>query len=140
MPSAAITGDGTKLAMKATANAVAYTDIAEVFDVTPPNEMDDEIEVTHYGSGGTKEYIGGLTDPGEVTFQMNAIPGSAAELMILEAKAGKRPRGFRLTYPNGATTVFDLLIRGYEPAVPLNDRMTATVTGRVSGVVTRAGA
>lgn len=137
--SAAISGIGINLAMKATDDASVYTDIAEVFDITPPQAMDDEIEVTHFKSpDGNKEFIGGLTDPGECTFSINYIPGNATESMLLDAKATRKPRSFKMTWPNGYTWTFDLLVRGFQPTAPLNDRLTAEVTGRVSGSVTRA--
>lgn len=138
---AAITGLGLKFGIKATANATTYTDVAEVFDITPPQEMDDEIEATHYQSpDGFKEFIGGLTDPGECTFSLNYIPGSAAETLILSTKATRKARGVRITWPNGFTWTFDLLIRGFQPTAPLNDRLTAEITGRVSGSIIRAAA
>jgi hypothetical protein len=137
--SAAITGIGLKFGIKPTQAATTYTDVAEVFDLTPPQEMDDEIEVTHYQSpDGFKEFIGGLTDPGECTFSINYVPGSSTETLILGAKAGKKARGVRVTWPNGWTWTFDLLIRGFQPTAPLNDKLTAEITGRVSGSVVRA--
>lgn len=139
--SQAMTGLGIVLAMKATAAAAAYTDIGEPFEITPPEQMDDEIEVTNFGSpDGVKEYIGGLTDPGECTFSINYVPGGATEKLILDAKATKRPVPFKFTWPNGVTWSFDLLIRGFQPTAPLNDKLTAEITGRVSGSVVRAAA
>lgn len=137
--SQAMTGLGLIFEIKTTPTGATYAAIAEVFDITPPEQMDDEIEVTHFASPeGVKEFIGGLTDPGECSFQLNYVPESATEDMLLEAKATRRPRGVRITWPNGATWTFDLLIRGYQPTAPLNDRLTVTVTGRVSGAIVRA--
>lgn len=139
--SQAMTGLGIVIAMKATANATVYTPIGEPFEITPPEQMDDEIEVTHFQSpDGVKEFIGGLTDPGECSFNINYVPDSPTEKMILDAKATRKPRGFKFTWPNGATWSFDLLIRGYQPTAPLNDRLTCQVTGRVSGSIVRAAA
>lgn len=139
--SAATTGIGIKFGMKSTPSATTYTDLAEVFDITPPQEMDDEIEVTHYQSpDGFKEFIGGLTDPGECTLSLNYVPGSATETLILSTKATRKARGVRLTWPNGWTWTFDLLVRSFQPTAPLNDRLTAEVTGRVSGSIIRAAA
>jgi hypothetical protein len=139
--SQAMTGLGIVIAMKATANASVYTPIGEPFEITPPEQMDDEIEVTHFLSpDGVKEFIGGLTDPGECSFNVNYVPDSPTEKMILDAKATRKPRAFKFTWPNGATWSFDLLIRGYQPTAPLNDRLTCQVTGRVSGSIVRAAA
>jgi len=134
--SQAMTGLGIVIGMKATATATTYTDIGEPIEITPPEQMDDEIEVTHFNSpGGVKEFIGGLTDPGECTFTINYIPGGPTETLILGAKSERRPRGFQLVWPNGVKWTFDLLIRGFQPTAPLNDRLTAEITGRVSGSI-----
>jgi hypothetical protein len=136
--SQAMTGLGIVIRMKAAANAASFTEIGEPFEITPPEQMDDEIEVTHFGSpDGVKEFIGGLTDPGECSFNINYVPGGPTEDMILQAKAGRKPVPFEFEWPNGAVWAFDLLIRGYQPTAPLNDRLTCQVTGRVSGSIVR---
>lgn len=139
--SQAMTGLGIVLAMKATANAADYTAIGEPFEITPPQQMDDEIEVTNFNSpDGTKEFIGGLTDPGECSFNVNYVPGGDTEELLFAAKATRKPRAFKITWPNGTTWSFDLLIRGLQPTAPLNDRLVLQVTGRVSGSIVRADA
>jgi len=139
--SQAMTGLGIKIEMKSTPAGSTYVAIGEPFEITPPEQMDDEIEVTHFQSpDGVKEFIGGLTDPGECSFNINYVPGGATEELLLAAKATRKPRGFRFTWPNNATWTFDLLIRGYQPTAPLNDRLTCQVTGRVSGSIVRAAA
>ncbi len=137
--SQAMTGLGIIIAMKATAAAAAYTDIGEPFEIEPPEQMDDEIEVSNFLSpNGFKEFIGGMTDPGECTFSINYIPGGPTEELIFGAKATKRSVPFKFTWPNGAVWSFNLLIRGFKPTAPLNDRLTAQITGRVSGSIIRA--
>lgn len=137
--SQAMTGLGIVISMKATAAAATYTDIGEPFEIEPPEQMDDEIEVSNFASpDGFKEFIGGMTDPGECTFGINYIPGGATETLIFGAKATKRSVPFKFTWPNGAVWSFNLLIRGFKPTAPLNDRLTAQITGRVSGSIVRA--
>lgn len=139
--SQAMTGLGIVLAMKATPAATTYTAIGEPFEITPPQQMDDEIEVTNFSSpDGVKEFIGGLTDPGECSFNVNYVPGGPTETLLFDAKATRKPRAFKITWPNGTTWSFDLLIRGLQPTAPLNDRLVLQVTGRVSGSIVRAAA
>lgn len=114
-----------------------YTAIAEVFDITPPNETTDVIDASHLGSPD-REFIMGLTDPGETSFEMNFVPGSASETALLAAKASRTAKKFRIVFPNLYTWSFNGLVTGYEPAVPNDDKMTATVTIKVTGSVTRA--
>lgn len=140
--SQAMTGLGIVIRMKATPTAPSFTAIGEPFEITPPQQLDDEIEVTHFASpDGVKEYIGGLTDPGECSFTVNYVPGGPTEELILGAKALRKPVPFEFDWPNGEVWAFDLLVRGFQPTAPLNDRLTAQVTGRVSGSIVRnAGA
>jgi len=115
-------------------NEATWIELAEVFDITPPNDTVDEVDATHMQSPNrTREFIPGLIDPGEASFEMNFIPGSASDLLIGEIKtAGERVR-CRVTFPNGVTWKFSGWVSGYEPAVPTDDKMTATVTWRVTG-------
>lgn len=115
-------------------NEATWIDLAEVFDITPPNDTVDEVDATHMQSPNrTREFIPGLIDPGEASFEMNFVPGSPSDLLIAEIKtAGERVR-CRLTFPNGVTWKFSGWVSSYEPAVPTDDKMTATVTWRVTG-------
>ena len=115
-------------------NGSTWTTLAEVFDITPPNDTVDEIDATHMQSPNrTREFIPGLIDPGEASFEMNFVPGSASDLKIASLKgAGTRVK-CRITFPNSVSWTFSGWVSGYEPAVPTDDKMTATVTWRVTG-------
>lgn len=139
MPTQAAIGHGTKFELGDGADPEVFTEIAEIFDFTPPNETTDTIDATNFQSPNRyREFIMGLTDPGEISFEMNFVPGSTSETKILAAKASQTAKTGRITFPNDWTWTFDVLITGYEPAVPADDKMTATVTGKVSGSVVRA--
>lgn len=115
-----------------------FYQIAEAYNLTPPDSQADEIDVTHFQSTA-REFILGIDDNGECVFEMNFLPGSISEQKILAAKAAKEERAMKLTYPNGSEWSFMVLIKGYSPAVPVDDRMTCTVSGRVTGPIARAG-
>lgn len=140
MTTQAAIGNGTQFQIEgATANT--FDTIAEVFDISPPNETTDVIDATTFGSAdGMREYILGLTDPGECSFEMNFVPGSASEQKILTVKAARAAKKFRIVFPNLATWTFSGLLTGYEPAVPNDDKMTATVTIKLTGSVLREAA
>lgn len=119
-----------------------YTALAEVFNITPPSATLDIIDVTHMQSPNrTREFISGLIDPGESGFEMNFIPGSTSddrlhEILNLPVGVSRR-RSCRISYPNGHTHTFDAELMTYEPAVPTDDKMTATVTWKVTGAISR---
>lgn len=116
-----------------------WADLGEVTSLTPPALAVDAIDVTHMQSAnGTREFIPGLMDPGECSMEMNFLPGSASEALILSVLRTKVK--MRNTFPGGETSTFDAIITGYALAVPMDDKMTATLTVKVSGVVVNAAA
>jgi len=125
--------------------SLVYEDLGEVFNITPPSNTVDQVDVTHMTSPNRRrEYIDGLIDPGECSFEMNYVPGSPSDIILLgilnTAPGTDRSRNCRIIYPNGIQDTFLANLSTYEPAVPTDDKMTAAVTFRVTGDVTRADA
>lgn len=117
-----------------TDDGATYVDLAEISDITPPSSTIDMVDATHTQSpNADREFIIGLNDPGEASFEMNFIPGSAADLKIQTIKAARARVKCRITFPNGVTWTFSGLLMTYEPAVPTDDKMTASVSWKVSG-------
>lgn len=135
MATQASIGNGAQFQIES-ATPGTFTALAEVYDITPPNETTDIIDASHMGSPN-REFIMGLTDPGETSFEMNFVPGSTREGLLLAAKASRSAKKFRIVFPNDATWTFDGLVTGYEPAMPNDDKMTCTVTIKVTGAVLR---
>lgn len=137
-------GYGTRFYMAATPGAAALTKLAEVTSVTPPEDEVAEVEVTHYESPGrTREFIAGLSDAGSTTLEMNWVPGSATDDLLVAAKADRKVRIMRIVTPPGDGSqqfTFPAYVSGYTRALPLDDRMTATVTLRIAGAVVEADA
>lgn len=117
-----------------TDDGATWTDLAEVSNITPPSSTIDMIDATHMQSPNSdREFIIGLNDPGEASFEMNFVPGSVSDLLIQEVKLARERIKCRITFPNAVTWTFSGLLMTYEPAVPTDDKMTATVTFKVSG-------
>jgi hypothetical protein len=115
-------------------SGTTWVELAEVYDITPPSDEVDEIDATHMQSPNrTREFIPGLIDPGEASFEMNFIPGSDSDAKIRAIKAAGERVQCRITFPNGVKWAFAGWVSGYEPAAPNDDKMTATVTWRVTG-------
>lgn len=112
-------------------------EMAEVFEITPPSFESDDVDVTHMQSPNrTREQIPGLVTPGECSFQMNYVPNSASDQMLLALRQSGSQRTCVITFPNGVTWTFLGAVKGYEVAMPVDDKMTATVTMQVSGDIT----
>lgn len=130
----AIIGYGSTFALGDGADPEVFTPLAEVFDITPPSDAVDVIDATHMASpNATREFIIGLNDPGECSFEMNFIPGSTADVAIQAVRAARERVNCRITFPNDVTWDFAGILTGYEPAAPTDDKMTATVTFKVTG-------
>src|SRR5690606_11725296 len=119
----------------------AWIEIAEVFDITPPSDTVDQVDVTHMQSPNRRrEFIASLSDPGSASFEMNFVPGSASDLKIQEIRGTGEQVLCRITFPNSVTWQFTGQVESYEPAVPTEDKMTASVSFKVSGSTVAAAA
>jgi len=132
-------GIGTTFEMATLAAPTVFTFISEIFNLTPPAFTDSTIDVTNFDSlNNTREFIAGLTEPGSASFEMNYVPGSASDIYLLD-HAGET-MVCRITFPNGVAITFNGVRENYEPQVPVDDRMTANVSFKVSGDPVQAAA
>lgn len=118
------------------------TQLDEILSVTPPQSVVEDVEATHMASANRRrEWIAGLIDDGEGTFEMNYVPGSATDILIRAALDDGETRDYKIVIPDGSTgweITGDCVVKGYERNVPIDDRMTATLTVRFSGSATEA--
>lgn len=134
-------GYGTQFQIQEEGSPDNYTTLAEVTSITLPSAVVDQIDATHMQSPNrTREFIAGLIDPGECTFDMNFVPGSTAddrlhELLALPVTDNRR--SCRVEFVNGVTWTFDAVLTNYEPTAPVDDKMTASVTFKVTGSLVR---
>jgi hypothetical protein len=125
-------GYGSVVEMADVATPTVRTYIGEVKSITPPSDSTDTPDGTHMQSPNkTREFVEGLTDPGEFSFETNLVVGSASDRYLMVAKGKKKI--VTQTFPSGHQLIFTGIRSGYEKAVPLDDVMTATVTMKVSG-------
>jgi Lambda phage tail tube protein, TTP len=133
----AMIGHGILVRMRPVAGA--WTTLSEVFNAAPPSDSDDLVDVTHYQSPSRRrEFISGLIDGGEVSFEMNHVPGSATDLFMIAASGSERE--IEITYPNGVKLTFGGIRQGYEVSSPVDDKITATASFKVTGAVTQSAA
>lgn len=134
-------GYGAKFGIGDGADPEVFTDVAEVTNITPPSDSVDVIDATHMASPNkTREFIEGLIDPGECSFDMNFIPGGTGDTAI-QALRGSGTNNFQITFPAigsdpAVTWQFAGILTGYEPDAPMDDKMTATVTIKVTSSYT----
>lgn len=122
----------------------SFTTIAEVTNIGGPNLSLDAIETTSHSSiGGWKEFIGGLLDGGEVSLEINYDPVGAthdASTGLIYDMINRTVRNFELVFPDTGNTTwsFSALVKAFEPSEPVDDKLTASVTLKVSGQPTLA--
>ncbi|GLQ36751.1 hypothetical protein GCM10007908_03710 [Rhizobium albus] len=131
----ALIGYGSEFRLGDGASPEVFTPVAEVNNITPPSDTVDVIDATHMASPNrTREFIEGLIDPGEASFEMNFVPGGPGDEAIQEWKATGGRRNCQIKFGNtNVIWTFAGILTGYEPDVPTDDKMTATVTIKVTG-------
>lgn len=89
------TGDG--------ASPEVFTELAEVVNIGGPNETADEIDVTHLRStGGYREFIQSFKDGGELSLELNFVPGNATQQAMDADFASGATKNRKITYPDGS--------------------------------------
>jgi hypothetical protein len=118
-------------------NGSSYVEVAEVTSITWPGYSRDAVEATHLNSDDQfREYVPGLMDAGEVTFELNFIPSVSD--VIIAALTAAAIQQFKITAQGGANCVFRGIVTSYQPQSPVDDRMTASATIKVTGKPTWA--
>lgn len=126
-----------------------YVAVGEITSITLPSLSRDAIDATHTESeDGWREFIPGLKDAGEVTIEMNFVPpgsggespDSSSDVLIRSQFDRDDLTACRITLPGNASPsevlTFNAIFTGYEVEGPVDDKMTATLTLKVSGKVT----
>lgn len=131
-PTNALLGHGSKFEVS-TDGGTVWTELDEVFNITPPSDTVDFVEATHMRSpDATKEFILALRDPGEAGMEMNFIPGSASDLKLIAIRTARVAISARVTFPNGVVWTFTGLLTSYAPTIPNEDKMSAAISFKVS--------
>ncbi|WP_116654870.1 phage tail tube protein [Pelagibacterium sediminicola] len=111
-----------------------YFDVGEVFNVTPGEASSDRVDATHMKSPGRRrEFVNGLIDSGTASFEVNWIPGNGTDEFLRTHFEAGDTRNHQIEFPNGVIVTFPASITGYSKAVPLDDRLTATIEVSVNG-------
>jgi len=131
----AIKGYSTTLGYS-TVGAGSYTLIGKVMDVSGPSIVVDDIEITNNDSGADefKEYIAGLRDAGDVTFD---IIYEITQNIALQAIVGTL-KDWQLTLPDSATYVFTGYIKEIGQETPMADAVKNNIAIKVTGKPTYA--
>ena len=121
-----------------------FKSVAEIVGDISINQSMDEVEVTHHGSPGrAREYLPTLINR-DASFSVNFLPGDVGQQAIAEGifTTGST-RNWRISYPppdavtSAVTQTFSAFLTSFNLTSPLDSQMTAEVSLRVTGPVTR---
>jgi hypothetical protein len=115
-----------------------YTSVAEITSLSGPSESMDTIEATHMTSpGARREFIASLLDSGEVSGEMNFLPGDANQQGFRNDLNSRIRRRWQIVYTDESLTTyeFDAFVTSNEPSANVDDKLTASFTLKVTGEV-----
>lgn len=109
--------------------------IAELTSVSGMELSADTLETTAFGSGGTRTFIQGLKDAGEVSVSGFFAPGDAGQNAIYEAYKSGALVNFSIIFPAelGAEWDFSGIVTGITTGAELEDLVSFEATIKVSG-------
>lgn len=136
-------GYGVTLSVSDASPAVTPTNaVGAITSFTPPNPTRDIIDVTSSDSPNmAREFIAGLIDYGEAGFEMLWEINNTADALLRAIILERKPRTWRATFSQftpARTVTFLGYLTGYERAAPLEDKMMATITIKVTGAPVQA--
>lgn len=119
------------------ASPEVFSTLAEVTGITPPAMARDTVDATHEESPGAwREFIAGLKDGGEVSLDMNFVPGGSAAASMaaeLDLDGPLALKNRQIMFPDGSYFSFAAILTAWEPDAPIDDKMAASATFKVSG-------
>ena len=127
---------GTKLKRGDGAGTEVFTEIADATGISGPGLSRETVDVTSHGSpDGWMEFRGGLKDGGEVSVDINYQP-AVHDLLVADLDDDE-PRNYQLVFPDDPTTpttwAFAAIMTGFEPDAPYDDKLSASLTFKVTG-------
>ncbi len=121
------------------ASPEVFTALGEVVSITPPPDTTELIEATHLTSPNrTREYVRGLTDPGETEVVINYVPGDATDTIIQGFRSATAAKNCRIVLPPGGTGAkrwtFAALMTGWSVnELVVDGVMQGTLTLKLTG-------
>jgi hypothetical protein len=138
-------GDGSGVVSASTSSALAggvagetFTVLSEVKGVQGPNFQAQTIDVTSFDSNRIREYISGLVDPGQLTFNCNYVPnawGAGQQKLFPLIQSGAR-RTFEIQLADLYKTTISLqgIVTGANITAELESAIMVAMTVKVTGM------
>lgn len=141
MSSLAIAGVGVKF-LRWDESGGSWDTIAEINSIDGPSMSRDSIDVTSLDStGGYREFIAGFRDAGAISLTMNFVKGSYD--LMKEDYEDPLSKFYQMVFPDfdedgeelNTSFEFEGLVTELGMAIPTDDKITSSVTIKISGKV-----
>jgi predicted secreted protein len=133
---AGVNAFGTELRRGDGEEPEVFTALADVMTIGGPSISRETINVTSHGSEDAwSEFLGGLKDAGELSLDVNYDPPQHDTLMA--DFNDEAPRNYELvfpTLPTPTTRNLDLILTGFDTDAPHDDKLTASLTFKITGI------
>lgn len=138
----AISSHGTMVAVQLTPGG-AFTDVAEIENITPPELMRNEFDATTQNKN-IDAYVMGVLRRGTLDFPINYLPGDNTQdhlTGMTKLLVDNTVTGWRVTFPDTAATkwIMSGQVKSIKPAAPVDGKLASTVSVRMSGLMSIGG-
>lgn len=112
----------------------AFTALAEVTAINGFSMSKDTVDATHMASPSRyREFISALRDAGEVTVEINFDPGSTEVTNAFTDFDANVTRNYQIVWADTTEFEFAGICTGVETGAPVDDKMSATLTYKLTG-------
>ena len=126
-------GSGLFIGDGAAANE-QFSRLAGLLTLGGPTQARDSIEVTDHDSPeGFREFIAGLGDGGEISLDLNYLPGDGTQNILTQLIRVGATRNFRIVWPGGVNWSLKGIITGFDPTGAYDGKLEATATLKLTG-------
>lgn len=125
---------GTFFKIRTATGPDVYTTIGEQQKITPYAAKVDQLDASHQGSpSAAKEFINGMVEFGDVSIDLQHIPGGVDEALILGML--RTTQVARTVYPSGAYAQYSVNISDWQPENPHDGKATGSLKCKITGML-----
>ena len=117
-----------------TIGIATHTQVGNVISISGPDQTRDAIDISTMDSSNKwREFIPGMIDAGEVTFDVNYDGSASGEANFLEAAITSTAATWTITFPDTSTWACSGFITSLGHAIPFDDKITQPVGIKFTG-------
>jgi len=121
-----------------TGAAETFATIAEVKSISGPGLSSETIDATHMESPNSyREMLVGLKTGGEVSVEMNFLPGNANHILLSTTFGNRTKKRYQLVFPDTGVTKwqFEGYITSMQPSATIDDILSCSVSFTLTGSI-----